>query len=147
MPDRESCIVALANVLEETEGINAVLRQFIHINEVANNQFPAIIIEDDGKEEIENKSGDFSDVAFTISIIGYVHKTKDLSTALNELDKLTKEALGLDFLDSTGFMRSAGLAGFRILPLVERSGTESAPLAFFEREVELTYEGRLSTGL
>ena len=147
MADRESSIVALANVLEETDFINFVSREFITIDEVSTKQFPAILIEDDGKEEIENKSGGFADVAFTISIIGYINKTKDPSTALNELDKLTKKALGLDFLDSTGFMRTAGLSGFRILPLVERSGTDIAPLGFFEREIELTYEGQLKEGL
>ena len=147
MADRESCIVALANVLEETEGINFVTREFVTIDEVSVKQFPAIIIEDDGAEAIDDKSNGFANVAFIVSIIGYIHKTKDPSTALNELDKLTKKALGVDFLDSTGFMRTAGMSGFRILPLVERSGTDIAPLGFFERPIELTYEGQLSEGL
>ena len=122
-------------------------RVFKNIDDMATNQLPAIIIEDDGEETFEEKSGDYVDVAFVISVIGYIHSTKNPSTVLNELDQLTKTALGQDFLDSSGFMRTAGLSGFRILPLVERSGTDIAPYGFFEREVELTYEGRLSTGL
>lgn len=147
MADRESSIVALTNVLEETEGINFVTREFKTIDEISVKQFPAIIIEDDGAETIEDKSGGFADVAFIVSVIGYIHKTKNPSTALNELDRLTKKALGLDFLDSAGFMRSAGMSGFRILPLIERSGTDIAPLGFFERHIELTYEGQLKEGL
>lgn len=147
MADRESSIVALANVLKETEGINSITREFKTFQEISNKSFPAIIIEDDGREEIEDKSGGFADVEFVISIIGYVNQTKNTSTALNELDKTVKKALGLDFLDPTGFMRTAGLSGFRIMPLVERSGTDIAPFGFFEREILLTYEGQLKEGL
>jgi hypothetical protein len=139
--------VALAQVLINTEGIRLVTRQFKSILELSTENLPAIIIEDDGEETITEKSGDFANIAFIVSIIGYVRTTNDLSTALNELDQLTKTALGQDFLNSSGIMRTAGLSGFRILPLAERSGTESKPNAFFEREVEITYEGRLSTGL
>ncbi len=147
MADRESSLVALGQVLINTEGIKLVTRQFKNIDDLSTENIPAIIIEDYGEETITEKSGDFADVAFIVSLIGYINTKVDPSTALNELDQLTKKALGQDFLNSSGLMRTAGLSGFKILPLVERSGTESAPDAFFEREIEITYEGRLSTGL
>ena len=147
MADRESCVAALKNVLNETEGIKFVTREFKGIDELAVTQFPAIIIEDDGEEDITYKTGDFADISFGVSIIGYIRSMEDPSTKLNELDKLTKKALGVDFLDSSGFMMTAGLSGFSILPLVERIGSAIAPLALFERTVQLTYESRLSEGL
>ncbi len=147
MADRESSLVALGEVLINTEGIKLVTRQFKNIDDLSTENIPAIIIEDDGEETITEKSGDFADITFIVSLIGYINTKVDPSTALNELDQLTKTALGQDFLNSSGLMRTAGLSGFRILPLVERSGTEIAPYGFFEREVEITYEGRLSTGL
>lgn len=129
------------------ETVKAVTREFKTIKEISTPMFPTIIIEDDGAEEIDWKSGDFADVMFTVSIIGYVNKAKDVSQALNELDVLLKKALGTDFLSSTGVMRSAGISGFRVMPLVERSGSETTPYGFFEREIQLTYESRLSLGL
>lgn len=146
MASRESCLVALKQVLDVVEGIKLVSREFTGIDEVAQGQFPCILINDDGKEALNYKSGDFADIEFTVSIIGYVNFIQT-STALNELDVLTKEALGSDFLDSSGIMRTAGVAGFRIDPLTERSGFEFSPLGWFEREITLMYEGRLSTGL
>ena len=147
MADREKSIAALVTVLQAVDTVKAVTREFKTIKEIAATAFPTIIIEDDGREEIEYKTGDFADIKFTISIIGYVSKAKNTTTAVNELDVETKKALGVDFLSSTGVMRSAGVSGFRILPLVERSGSEIAPYGFFEREIELTYESQLSLGL
>jgi hypothetical protein len=146
--NRETSLSALVSVLEGVEALKAVSREFRDIRQVASTQFPMVIIEDDGKEEIINKSGDYSDIVFTISIIGYINNKKGhTSQKLNELDVLVKKTLGVDFLDSSGVMRSAGLEGFRIKELVERSGSEIAPYGWFEREIELRYESRLSLGL
>ena len=62
MADRESCVAALKNVLNETEGIKFVTREFKGIDELAVTQFPAILIEDDGEEEIEYKTGDWANI-------------------------------------------------------------------------------------
>jgi len=146
--DRESCMSALYQVLTNVEGIKKVTREFVQITQVGAPNFPCVIIEDDGKEEIFYKTGDFADITFTVSIIGYINSSKgQTSQNINALDKLVKKTLGTDFLDSSGIMRSAGLAGFRIRELVERSGSEIAPYGFFEREIELTYESRLQDGL
>ena len=147
MADRESCIVALNQVLDGIEGIKEVSREFKAITQVKANKFPTVIIEDDGKEEIFNKTGDFSDIRFTISIIGYVNKGKDTGTHVNALDKLVKKTLGVDFLSSTGIMMTAGISMFRVRELVDRSSSAIAPYGFFEREIDLTYESRLSLGL
>ena len=94
MADRESSIVALAQVLIETDGIKLVTRQFKNIDDLSTKNLPAIIIEDDGEETITEKTGGFADVAFIVSLIGYINTKVDPSTALNKHDQLTKTALG-----------------------------------------------------
>lgn len=147
MADREQSIVSIVNVLKAVPTIKLVTRQFQHFSKLGKSQFPCVIVEDDGNEEIEYKSGGYANITFSINLIGYVSDPKTLSTSLNQLDVLVKKTLGADFLNSTGVMRSAGLIGFTVKPLVERSGTESNPYGHFIREIELEYEGQLSEGL
>ena len=146
MADRETCVNAVFQVINTIASVKTT-REFKTRQQASAGQFPIVLIEDDGKEEITNKTGDWSNVMFTLSIIGYVNKNKDTSIHVNNLDLLIKKALGVDWLDTSGLMRTAGICGFRIRPLVERSNSGIAPYGFYEREIDITYESRMQLGL
>lgn len=145
MADRETSTQALVTVLETVDTVKLIERD-IELEDIAEGQCPCIIIRDDGDEEIFYKTSGFADVVFTVKLIGWVNKT-ETTTPVNVLDKDTKAALGADFMDSTGIMRTAGLYGFTIGPLIERLGGESVPVGGFVREVTLRYESSLTEGL
>ena len=146
MADRETSSQALMTVLQAVDTIKFVTREDIELDDVAESQFPCIIIRDDGDEEIFYKTGGFADVEFKLKIIGWVNNPVT-TTLVNELDKNTKKALGTDFLDSTGIMQTAGLHGFTIDPLIDREARSSVPVGGFVREVTLRYESSLTEGL
>lgn len=146
MADRETCIKAFLQVLKGVDGAIAT-RDYRVRQQLTADEYPVNLLEDDGNEDITNKTGDWSNVTITISIIGYVHKNDDTSTHVNNLDTLTKKTLGIDWLNTSGIMRTAGICGFRIRELVERSNSGIAPYGFYEREFDITYESRIQLGL
>jgi len=138
---REQIIVKLETLLRGIPSIKLVTREFTPIDDIAANQFPAIIIEDDGAEEFFDKVGGVADVSFEVAVIGYVSQINGVSTALNTLDVDIKKAIALD-------MTLGGLAmAVRIMPYKTRSGSKFSPYGFFERPLKITYEGTLAGGL
>jgi len=138
---REDILILLEKLLKGIPNIKLVSREFKPIDEISSVQFPAVIIEDDGVEEIFWKTGGLADVSFEVNIIGYVNQTNGVSTALNLLDDALKKII---FTDLT---LGGKVAIIRILPYTERSGSKFAPYGFFERPVRITYEGLTSGGL
>jgi len=145
---REAALASLATLLDTistangyTLDVKRVTRQFMAIDEMASTELPAIIIEDDGSEDIIRKTGDFADVSFVVSVIGYVNAAAALSTAMNELDLAIKKAVASD--------RTLGgtVAHVLIEPQSERSGTQFQPYGWFNRPLKIMYEGRYSEGL
>lgn len=151
MPDatRENCVIALKNVLEQIPNqAGKVSRQFKTLKEIAGPQFPYILIEDDGNEEIEPLSGGFAHVSFEVNVWGYLKSVKDLSSEINEFDRLIKETVWKDFRNKvSGVLLDAGVQSVEIMPLSQRSGTEMNPLGFFERPFKLFYEPQYINGL
>lgn len=154
MADKEQSIVSLIEVLKTAPSIKRIGRQFKTFEEISNEDFPQIIVEEDeGERSIIYTSGGFGNVTFIVNILGYVRDDKNLATAINALDKLVKKQLGLDFQITPthsaddSLMRSAGLIGFEIKPLSSKSGTEMNPYGWFVRPIQLEYQGILSEGL
>ncbi len=149
VPDREQCVASLVTVLQGVETIKKVSRQFKTFDEISDKEFPHVVVEEDesGENEIDYSSSGFGNITFTVNIIGYVNTSKNLATAINDLDKLVKKTLGTDFMDATGVMQTAGLVGFTIRELSEKSGTEANPFGSFVRPIELEYQGQVSEGL
>ena len=153
--DRETSIQSLITVLQAVPELKSVGRQFKTFEEIGNTNFPAIIVEEDdsGEESIDYTSGGFGNVIFTVNIIGYVRASKNLATAINKLDVFIKKTLGTDFIITPthtaedSVMRSAGLEGFTIETLKEKSGTEFNPFGRFVRPIKLEYQGLVSEGL
>lgn len=149
MADRESAINAVIDVLHNAEKVKEISRQFKSFEEISDALFPYLIVEEDeaGEDNIEYKSGGFANIKFVLNIIGYVNSSVDLAAEINKLDKEVKKVLGTDFLNNSGIMRSAGLIGFTIQPLRQKTGTEFNPYGSFVRPILLEYEGLTSTGL
>jgi hypothetical protein len=149
--DREQSINALITVLNQIDSVKGIGRQFLTFEEVADTLYPYLVVEEDetGEDSIEETTSGFANVTFTVNIIGYVNSSKDLATKINALDKLIKKTLGSDFTASPvsgSIMRNAGLIGFTIQPLREKTGTEHNPYGSFVRPVQLEYQGILSEG-
>jgi len=145
---REAALVSLATLLGTistangyTLDVKKVTRQFQAVDEMANTELPALIIDDNGAETIVRKTGDFADVSFDVSVIGYVNAAAQLSTSINELDLAVKKAVASD--------RTLGgtVAHVLIEPLKDRSGTQFQPYGWFDRPLRIMYEGRYSAGL
>ena len=148
--DKETSITSLVTVLQAVQGIKKVGRQFKTFEEIADPLFPYVAVEEDeaGEVSLVYTSGGFVNVTFNVNVIGYVKTSKDLATALNNLDKLVNGALGADFTvaPANSIMRNAGLIGFEILPLTRKTGTEFNPYAAFTRPVQLEFQGQVSEG-
>jgi len=137
---REDIIVALTYLLKKAPNVKLVTREFTPIDSISSQQFPAIIIEDDGPEEFFDKTGGFADVSFIVNIIGYVNQG-NVSTGLNKLDTDLKKTI------ASNLTLDGKVATMRILPYTDRSGTQAAPYGFFSRPLRITYEGNLAGGL
>lgn len=149
MPNKEECIAALKLVLEQIPNqAGKVTRQFKTIKEIPAPKFPYVIVEDDGDEIITPKSGGFANVSVDVNIWGYVRASKDLSSKINEFDRLIKETVWKDFINKvSGVTVKAGITLIEILPIVQRSGTEMNPFGFFERPYRIHYEALYINGL
>ena len=149
--DKETCVASLVTVLQAVQGINKVGRQFKTFDEISEADFPYVAVEEDegGEISLDYTSGGFVNVTFNVNVIGYVNASKNLATELNNLDKLVNGSLGADFIAtprSNSIMRAAGLIGFRIEPLIEKTGTEYNPYASFVRPIQLEFQGLVSEG-
>ena len=148
--DKESSIASLVTVLQAVQGIGKVGRQFKTFEEISESHFPYVAVEEEesGEASLIYTSGGFVNVTFNVNVIGYVHTSKNLATALNNLDKLVNGALGADFTvdPANSIMRNAGLIGFRIEPLTRKTGTEFNPFAAFTRPIQLEFQGQVSEG-
>ena len=145
---REASLVALTELLEGISlandydiQVNKVVREMPDIKNLAKTEFPCLVIEDDGDEEIFWKTGGFADITFIINIIGWVQSRADLSTAMNLLDVAVKKAIG------TNKTLGNTVVSMKVLPYIERSGSENAPFGFWVRPVVITYEGLEAEGL
>lgn len=138
---REQILNRIETLLKTIPSVKLVTREFVPIDDIASTQFPALIIEDDGAEKFFHKTGGVADVTFDISIIGYVNQLKGVSTTLNILDVELKKAIASN-------LRLDGLVStVRIMPYKTRSGSKFAPYGFFDRPLQITYEGTLVGGL
>lgn len=154
MADKEESVIALINVLKGAPEFKDVGRQFKTFEELSDEEFPQLIVEEDeGEESIIYTSGGFGNVTFIVNIVGYVYDADNIASAINALDKLVKKQLGLDFLITPthpaedSIMRVAGLIGFKINPLTSKSGSEMNPYGWFVRPIQLEYQGIVSEGL
>lgn len=148
MADKESALVAIKTELETitiTNGysfdIKKVTRQFETIKNIAVTDFPCLIIEDDGAEELDFKTGGFADIQVDINIIGYVNNRDNVSTKLNELDNALTKAI---YSNPT---LSGAVGHVSIVEIKERSGSQYNPYGFFVRPIKLFYEVQLPNGL
>ena len=151
MADKEQSIQALMTLLEKVPEIKKVSRQFKSFSEIPKTQFPYIVLEEDiqGEISVEYTSGGFVNVTFIVNVIGYESSSKDLATKINNLDKLVTGTLGTDFTSSdpdNSIMRTAGLNGFTIDPLSEKTGGELNPYGSFTRPIRLEFQGQVSEG-
>ncbi|MCK4787246.1 MAG: hypothetical protein KAV87_26035 [Desulfobacteraceae bacterium] len=149
MPNREECVAALKLVLGQIPNqAGKVTRQFKTIKEVPAPKFPYILIEDDGSETITPKSNCFADISFNVSVWGYIKASQELSSKINEFDRLIKETVWKDFINkASGVTVGAGIILIEILPIIQRSGTEMNPFGFFERPYKIHYEAQYINGL
>ena len=151
MADKEAALVALKTRLETiTTGngypfnVKKVTRQFKTIKTFGVKDFPALIIEDDGSEEIDFKTGGTSGLAgieAIVNIIGYVSGKNDISTRLNELDAALVKAIHSE--QTLG----GAVGAIAIEPTTDKSGSKFTPYGFFVRPVRLFYEVQLSSGI
>ena len=148
MADKEAALEALKTVLQGIKKSNGyafdikkVSRQFETIDSLATTDFPALIIEDDGPEVIDYKTGGFADIEVEVNIIGYVNKKDEVSTNLNELDSAMAKAIHSD-QELGGIIGAASIE-----PIKDRSGSKYNPFGFFVRPVKLFYEVQLSNGI
>ena len=135
MSTREQCISALETLILASPGVKSIFRQFTPIDELASTNLPCVILEDDGQETITHKTGGLVNVAFDISVIGYVESQTALSTAINTLDVAVKKAIANDI--TLGGVAIAAVPQ----PYNVRSGTANAPYGWFDRPIRVTYEG------
>jgi len=138
---RETILIELLNLLKGIPSVKFVTREFKPIDDISAVQFPTIIIEDDGAEEIFNKTGMVADISFEVNIIGYVNQEGGVSTAINNLDTELKKKI------AENLTLNGKVAIIRILPYTDRSGSKFAPYGYFERPLRITYEGTLAGGL
>lgn len=148
--DKETSVASLVTILQAVQGIKKVGRQFKTFEEIAEPDFPYVAVEEDESGEVSliYTSGGFVNVTFNVNVIGYVNASKNIATALNNLDKLVNGSLGADFIVSPAdsIMRASGLIGFKIQPLSQKTGTEFNPFASFVRPIQLEFQGRVSEG-
>ena len=145
---RESILAALKAVLEDiktgngyTLSVAHVSRQWKQVEDISSQQLPAVLIIDDGPEEIEENTGDVADVSFIVSLIGYVEDHENPSTALNELDVAVKKAVATN--ETLGGL----ITLIEIQPYRTRDVSTLPPFAWFDRPVKIYYEGTFSEGL
>lgn len=148
MASREAALVALETLLKTIKtangyalDVNYVTRQFDSYDQLSAGQFPALLIEDDGPEDIQWTTAGGADVYFETRIIGYVNTATTLATAINALDVELKKALYSDETFSGTIMHCT------ILPLLERSGSALNPYGYFIRPVRIGYRADSSAGL
>lgn len=148
MADKEAALAALKTALETITiangysfDIKKVTRQFETIDSLAVTSFPALIIEDDGPETIDFKTGGFADIEVEANIIGYVNSKDNVSTKLNELDSALAKVIHSE--QTLG----GAVAAVSIEPIKDRSGSKFNPYGFFVRPVKLFYEVQLSNGI
>jgi len=138
---REEILVELEKLLKGIPDIKLVTREFKPIDDISSVQFPCIIIEDDGVESFDWKTGGFADIHFDVNIIGYVNQHNGVSSELNRIDAELKKII------SSNLTLNGKVAIIRIMPYTERSGSKFAPYGFFERPLRITYEGNIAGGL
>jgi len=139
--DKETALAALKTALETISIVNKVTRQFETIEHIASTDFPCLIIEDDGTEVIDFKTGGCADIQVEVNVIGYVNNKDQVSTKLNELDA---ELVKVIYADPT---LSGAVAHASIVEIKDRSGSQFNPFGFFVRPIRLFYEVQLSNGL
>ena len=148
MASKEAALVALQTRLETITiangyalDIQKVTRQFETIDSLSAPSFPALIIEDDGPETVDFKTGGFADIQAEVNIIGYVNNKDEVSTKLNQLDAALVKAIHSEQT------LSGAVASISIEPVKDRSGSQFNPFGFFVRPVKLFYEVELSNGI
>ena len=148
MANKEAALVALKARLETITiangypfDIKKVTRQFKTIKAFAVKDFPILMIEDDGSEDIDFKTGGFAGMEEVVNILGYVRGKNDISTRLNELDAALVKAI-----HSEQTLGDA-VAAIAIEPTTDKSGSKFNPYGFFVRPVRLFYEVQLSDGI
>ena len=145
---REATLIALKALIETistgngyTLNVNHVDRQWKQIDDLSANQLPAVLILDDGPEEIDENSDDSADVTFQVSLVAYVEDHESPSTALNEIDVAIKKAIASDeTLNGTIMLMT-------VLPYKTRDFSTLPPYAWLDRPVQITYEGSFAAGL
>lgn len=145
---REAILIALATALAGitkangyTLDVKHISRQWKQVEDLAATQIPAILIIDDGPEDIIELSGDAADVEFNVSLIAYISDNENPSSALNEIDVAMKKAVAAN-------ETLAGLVTLMtVLPYNTRDVSTLPPWAWVDRPVKITYEGSFSAGL
>ena len=145
---REAALIALKTLLETITVANGydldikhVSRQWKAVEDISDANFPAILIIDDGPEEIFENTGDSADVSFTISLIAYIKDAVNPSTALNLIDQNMKKAV---YSDQTF---AGTIQATRVQPYQPRDISSLPPYGWIDRPLEITYEGQHSSGL
>lgn len=138
---KEAALAALKTRLEGITIANGfpidvkkVTRQFSLPDKFPVTAFPLLILEDDGPETIDHKTGGFADINVEINVFGYVRSQEEVSTKLNELEAALVKRI---YTDQT----LGGVVGaVSIEPVKDRSGSVLSPFGFFVRPVKLFYE-------
>ena len=148
MADKEAALVALKTALEGITiangyplDIGIVSRQWETPDGIAVTSYPALLIEDDGPETVDFKTGGFADIEVEVNIWGYINNKDQVSTKLNELDSALAKVIHSE--QTLG----GAVAAVSIEPIKDRSGSKFNPYGFFVRPVKLFYEVQLSNGI
>lgn len=139
---KEIVIGELYSILNGASFVDLVDRDFMTPEELPSHAKRSILMEDEGAEDdIRYTSSDFADVEFTVTLWCYVDSNENLAAEMNEFDRKIKALLG-----SNRKLNGKAYSS-QVLPLADKSGTESAPWGYFARPLRIQYEGSVPDGL
>jgi len=137
---REAAIDVLTANLLAHASIKTVLRVDRETS-ISAQSVPAVLVVDDGAEDIQYKTGGLADVYQTVRLIGVVKDIANLSQSMNALDVVIKTVVAADpTLTGT-------VAHVTILPQEEKRLNEDDSVAQFTRPVRIFYEASVSGGM
>ena len=137
---REAAITALAALIDSSPSVNSVKRD-ADTDLLSANDFPCVVITDNGAERLEYKTGGMADVYVTLDLAMMVQTGENQSTALNALDVAIKTKI------ASNQTLSGTVAWVAILPQDSSDTMGDDNFAVRKRKVTIFYEASVSGGM
>ena len=136
---REAAITALVTLIGTSSAVKVTRESSLDL--LSARDFPAVVLTDNGAEEIEYKTGGLADVYVDVDLDLLVQKSKSQSTALNALDLSVKKVIASDStLGST-------VAHVTIMPQEDGETLGNDNYASRKRKIRIFYEASTASGL